>query len=80
MSLICVHLKDTSNTLLLALCCIQYIRTGAQSTRIHTEVCQLTNEWVSHDLECKSCKRLFIRRMTLDLVAVQVNALDCGDV
>ena len=25
-SLVCVHLKDTANTLLLALCCIQHIR------------------------------------------------------
>ena len=31
-SLVGVHLKDTSNTLLLALCCIQYIGTGVQAS------------------------------------------------
>ena len=31
-SLVGVHLKDTSNTLLLALRCVQYIRTGVQTS------------------------------------------------
>ena len=41
-----------------------------------TKASQLTNEWVSHDLECKSSKWLFVRRVTLDLIAVQVNTLN----
>ena len=39
-SLVCMHLQDTSNTLLLILCCIQHIRTGVHSTGIYTEVMQ----------------------------------------
>ena len=75
-SLVCMHLKDTSYTLLLTLGSIQYVRTGCQCTRVNTEISQLTNEWVSHDLECKSSKWLFVRRVTLNLIAVQVNTLN----
>ena len=60
-SLVCVHLKDTSNTFLFIFCRIQYIGTGVHSTGINSEECKLSYEGVSHDLECKSCERLFIR-------------------
>ena len=52
-SFICVHLKDTSYTLFFALCSIQYIGTSVHCTRIYSEICQLTNEWVCHNLERK---------------------------
>ncbi|CDD47805.1 putative uncharacterized protein [Firmicutes bacterium CAG:534] len=52
-SLICMHLKDTSNTLLLILCCVQYIGTCVHGTGIYSEECKLSNEGVSHDLKCK---------------------------
>ena len=56
MTLVGMHLKDTSNTLFLVLCSIQYIRTGVHGTGVHTEVCQLTYERVGHDLEYKSSR------------------------
>ena len=65
-----MHLKNTSYTFLLILSSVQYIRTGVHGTGVHTEECKLTNEWVSHDLECKSGEWLFIRRVSHNLVAI----------
>ena len=79
-SLVGMHLKDTTNTFFLALCCVQCVRTGIQSTGIYTEECQLTNEWVCHNLECKSGERFFIRRMSDNIVAIHINTLDWWDV
>ena len=76
-SLICMHLKDTSYTLLLILGSIKYIRTGVQGTGVHTDKCKLTYKRVSHNLECKCGERLFIGRMSYYLVAVKVNTLNC---
>ena len=38
-SLVCVHLQQTSNSFLLFLCGVQNIRTSLQCSRIHTEIC-----------------------------------------
>ena len=79
-TLVGMHLKDTSNTLFFVLCCIQYVWTGVHNTWVHTEVSQLTYERVGHDLEYKSRERLFVGRMSYSLVAIQVNTLDRRDV
>ena len=71
-----MHLKNTSNTFFLVLSSIKYIRTGIHCTGVYTEICQFTNKWVCHNLECKCCKRFFIRRMSYYRVAVQVSSLD----
>ena len=60
-TVVCVHLKDTSDTFFLILCCIQYIRTGVHCTGVNPEVSQLTYERVCHDLEYESGERLIIR-------------------
>ena len=71
-----MHLKNTSNTFFLVLSSIKYIRTGIHCTGVYTEICQFTNKWVCHNLECKCCKRFFIRRMSHYRVAIQVSSLD----
>ena len=80
LTFVSMHLKDTANTLFFALCSIQYVGTGVQSTGIYTEVSKLTYERVCHDLECKSCERLFIGRFTCDFLTIHVNALDSRNV
>ena len=75
-----MHLYDTTNTLFLLLCSIQYIRTGVQCTGIYTEECKLTNEWVSHDLECKCCKWFIIRRLTNNFVTLFICTSDIRDI
>ena len=76
-SLICMHLQNTSNTLLLAFGSIQYIRTGIHCSRVYTEECQLSNEGVCHNLKCQRRERLLIGRMSLCLIAIKVHALNC---
>ena len=77
---ICVHLQNTSDTLFLSFCCIEYIRTGVQCTGIHTEECQLTNKWVCHNLKCQCCEWLIIRRFTNDFVTIFVCTGDIRDI
>ena len=75
-----VHLKDTANTFFLVLSSVEYVRTRIHSTGVYTEVCQFTNKWVCHNLECQSGEWFFIRRMSHDRVAFQVNTLDWRNV
>ena len=75
-----MHLKDTANTLFLALGSVQNVGTGIHGTGVHTEECQLTYERVSHDLECQSCERLFIRRVTEYFIAIHIGTLDRRDI
>jgi len=80
LSLVRVHLQNTSHTLFLALCRIQHIGTGIHGSGVNTEKRKFSNERVCHDLECESGERLFIRRMSLNLIAVQIRSLDRRDV
>ena len=52
-SLVCMHLKDTSHTLLFILGSIQYIGTGFHGTGVNTEESQLSYERIGHDLKCQ---------------------------
>ena len=67
-----MHLQDTSHTLLLVLGGIQHIGTGVQSAGIYAEIRKSSYKRIGNDLEHKSGKRLFIRRMPHDLIAVQI--------
>ena len=60
LTVICMHLENTADTLLLALGGIVHIRAGGKGTGVNSEECQLTNEWVSHNLECQCSKWLLI--------------------
>ena len=80
LSLVCMHLQNTSNTLFLTLGRVQNIGTGIHGTGVHTEECQLTYERVSHNLKCQSGERLIIRGVSLDLIAIHINTLDSRDV
>ena len=75
-----MHLKDTSNTLFFILCSIQYIRTWVHCTRVNSEVCQFTYEWVCHNLECKCWERLFIWRMSYNLITILIHTIDWRDI
>ena len=75
-----MHLKDTANTLFLALGSIQNVRTGIHGTGVHTEECQLTYERVSHDLECQCRERLFIRRVSYNLISFHIHTFDGRDI
>ena len=80
LSLISVHLQDTSYTLFFIFCRVQYIRTRVHSTRIYTEESKLSYKRVSHDLECQSRERLFIRRVSYYFISIQVSSLDRRDI
>ena len=80
LALVRMHLQDTADTLLLVLGRVEHIGTGVHRTRVNAEVSKLTYEGVGHDLECKSRKRLLIRRLSRNIVAVLVNTLDVRDV
>ena len=75
-SLICVHLKDTSYTLLLLFGRIIYVGTGIHGSGVYTEECKLSYEGVCHNLKCQCGERLFVRRMTLRLISVHIRSLD----
>ena len=76
-----MHLEDTADTLLLALSGVKHIRTGRQGTGVNSEECQLTNIWVSHNLESQCGERLLVAGRTLVLFAgVRVNTLDSSDI
>ncbi len=76
LTFVCMHLKDTSNTLFFIFCCVQYVRTGVHGSGIYTEVCKLSYKRVSHDLKCQSGERLFIGRVSYYLIAIYVNTID----
>ena len=76
LSLICVHLQETPDSFLLILRGIQNIRAGLASTGIYSHECKLSNERIGNDLERKSGKRLTVRRMSLNFVAVKICAFD----
>ena len=75
-----MHLQNTSDTLFLVLGCVQAVRSGIDRTGIHAEERKLTDEGIRHDLERKCRKRLRVRRVTNNLVAVQVGSLDRRDI
>ena len=75
-----MHLQDTSHTLFLVFCRIQHVGSGVQRSGIYAEECQLTHERVCHNLECQSSKGLVVRRVSLYLIALQIDALDCRDI
>ena len=58
LSVVCVHLKNTTHSFSVALNGVIDLRTGVQRARIYTEIADLTNKRVCSDLESKSGKRL----------------------
>ena len=59
-SLICVHLKNTADSLSLSLCGIVHIRTGIESSGVYSEERQLAYKRVCHDLECQCSERCIV--------------------
>ena len=79
-SLVCVHLQDTSHSLLLALRGIEDIGAGVQRTGVHAEESKSSDEGIRDDLECECGERLLIGGLSLVLFAVHRRALDRRDV
>ena len=75
-----MHLQDTSHSLFLIFCGIQYIRTGIHGTGIYAEERKLSYKRIGHNLKCQRGERLLIGRMSLHFVPLQVGALDGSDV
>ena len=81
LSVVRMHLEDTSHSFAVVLCCIEDSCTCIYLTGVNTEVAELTNERVSSDLECESCERLIVRgRSFLFLTCFRVYALDVRDI
>ena len=81
LTVVSMHLENTADTLLLALSGVKYIRAGGQSTGVYTEECQLTNEWISHNLECQSSKWLAVTGWTMILLtSLRIYTLDWRDI
>ena len=64
LSVVGVHLQDSSQTLVAVLGSIVNSAAGGDCARINSEEAELTDEGIGRDLESKSCERLGIRRMT----------------
>ena len=79
-SLIGVHTKDTSDSLLVVLRGVQYVASCRKRSGVNSEEAKLTNKGIGDDLECKSRERLGVARMPVFLLAVKVCTLDSGNV
>lgn len=72
-----VHLQQTTDTFFLALDGVQNGVAGVNNTGVHAKEGQLTDERVSHDLECKSGERFFVIGLTMsDGVVIRIDTLD----
>ena len=81
LSVVGVHLKDTTHTLVLVLCCVKNCCTSLNVTGVNSEEAELTNERVGSDLECKSGERLIVASVSLNFLAgLRVDTLDRGDI
>ena len=77
LSVVGVHLYDTSHTLLVVLGSVQNGCACVYSTGIYTEEAQLTNKRVSCDLECQCCERLAVGRVAKNFFAgFRISTLD----
>ena len=77
LSLVRMHLQDTSHSFFLALSRVVNIGPGVQRSGVNPEECQFTNIRVSHDLKCQSGERtIVICRSFFFLFRIRNNALD----
>ena len=76
-----MHLQDAAHTLLVVLHGVVDSGTCLNLTGVNTEVCQLTNERVSSDLEGQSCEGCVVGRRTgLLLFGLRIHTLDVLDI
>ena len=59
-TVVSMHLQDTADTFSLTFGRVVNIRTGAESTRVHTEESEFTNKRVSHNFESQSGERFAV--------------------
>ena len=59
-SLVCMHLQNSGHALFLLLRGVVHIGARIQRTGINTEISQLSDKRIRHDLERKRRKRFFI--------------------
>ena len=64
LTMVGMHLQDTANTLSLTFGRVVNVRTGAESTGVHTEESKFTNKRVSHNFESQCRERLAVARRT----------------
>ena len=77
LTVVCMHLQDTADTLVLILNRVVNSGASLNGTRVHAEEAQLTDIRVSHNLECQCRERLIIGRSAIFFLAsLRVGALD----
>ena len=78
---VCVHHKDSTQTLALTSGGVVDSLAGVDGTGIHSEVAELTHEGIGHDLERQSGEGSLVGSGALILVAgIGVDTLDRGDI
>ena len=76
-----VHLQQTTHTLALALGGVEHGGAGVQRSGIDAEEAEPAHIRIGHDLECQCGEGLIIRRMTVFLlVGLGIGSLDSGNV
>ena len=81
LSLVCVHLEDTTEALSLMLVCVICCFACCNLARVYAEEAKLSYIRVGHDLEGESRKRLFIGRNSfLFLTCIGVYTLDSRNI
>ncbi len=78
--LVGVHLKDTRDTLLLLLRGVVDVGTGIERTGVNSEVRQLPDERIRHDLERQRRERLLIGGIAVIRLAIRRRAFDRRDI
>ena len=72
-----MHLEQTADTLFLVLAGVEHIGARIERAGINTQIGELTNERVGHDLECERCEgALRICGALFFFVGLRVDALD----
>ena len=69
LTVVCMHLQDTADTLVLILNRVVNSGASLNGTRVHAEEAQLTDIRVSHNLECQCRERLIIGRSAIFFLA-----------
>ena len=81
LSVVCVHLKDTSDALVVVLRRVIDCGAGLDNAGIHAEEAELTNERVSRNLERQRRERLIVRRVPAKFfLCIRIDSLDCGNI
>ncbi len=75
LSLVGMHLKETSHSLLLVLRGVEHVGARLAGAGVDSHECKLSDERIGDDLECERAERLGVIRLSRLRVAVEIRAL-----